>query len=748
MRADELTPGPPTDPAQPPKPHALDPAAPPRWVRRAGEWNLILLASAAATAVVALAAVALACFPAAIPALAAPGLLAALAGAAALAFAALLSSWLVANARIGVAHALEHLALAAERRARGEASVFADGDEGVGLDGAIGRLQSQAFWPQPLVVVPIAALAAYALVRLWPQGAPGPGALALGLGALVLAFPVLVLERRLAAAESLPDADADPELPDARGLAAILRLLLATLVVAGLAGLAATPFPAAATWAFRSLAALQLAVAAELAARGLFTLFLPAPAPGRARGCADSLVASLLVSGVHPLASLRTGLKERFHIDFGQSWALRFAAAAAGPVAVGILVLGWLLTAVTILPFGEHSQRGVLERFGAPVAVLEPGIHVHLPWPFAAVRRIEDGQVHELSLADETPDAADPTLSRAAGGLAGGTRVTLDGGGLGTVTAVTVVTPGPNPVRTPATILGATATTLTILTPPHAAGPVDLVLAGPDQPERTLPGAYTYLDTSDATPASYDRLWEKSHSSESFHLVPSPGADHQANSFQLLNGDLRVFWRVGTGQDQAIAAAYHLADPETIVASSVRRLVVAMLASRTVPQMVGADRQRFAADLRDALQADLDQRASGLEITAVAVDAIHPPTGAAAAYHGVQAAEIIANTDISAATSAALRDKGKADSRAQELRDDGAATAADLVAKANADANRFAADLAAYQHARDALRLERWLDVLGRALHNADLTIIDHRLPAGTPALLDLRPSTSAQRRE
>jgi hypothetical protein len=40
------------------------------------------------------------------------------------------------------------------------------------------------------------------------------------------------------------------------------------------------------------------------------------------------------------------------------------------------------------------------------------------------------------------------------------------------------------------------------------------------------------------------------------------------------------------------------------------------------------------------------------------------------------------------------------------------------------------------------MRLERWLTVLGRTLHNtSELTIIDHRLTTKTPALLDLRSS-------
>ena len=52
--------------------------------------------------------------------------------------------------------------------------------------------------------------------------------------------------------------------------------------------------------------------------------------------------------------------------------------------------------------------------------------------------------------------------------------------------------------------------------------------------------------------------------------------------------------------------------------------------------------------LRAAAQADLDAAQSGIEIVAMVVEAIHPPAGAAEAYHAVQAAEINANARVAA----------------------------------------------------------------------------------------------------
>lgn len=63
------------------------------------------------------------------------------------------------------------------------------------------------------------------------------------------------------------------------------------------------------------------------------------------------------------------------------------------PVICGMALLGWLLSGLTQVPL---HQWGIYERFGRPLVVLAPGLHVGLPWPFGRVRAVEYGAVHEL----------------------------------------------------------------------------------------------------------------------------------------------------------------------------------------------------------------------------------------------------------------------------------------------------------------------------------------------------------------
>jgi hypothetical protein len=68
-------------------------------------------------------------------------------------------------------------------------------------------------------------------------------------------------------------------------------------------------------------------------------------------------------------------------------------------VLAGLLVVGWCLTGVTLVPL---DGRAVYELFGTPVAVMGPGLHAGLPWPFGHVRRLDFGAVHEVALAGPT----------------------------------------------------------------------------------------------------------------------------------------------------------------------------------------------------------------------------------------------------------------------------------------------------------------------------------------------------------
>ncbi len=265
-----------------------------------------------------------------------------------------------------------------------------------------------AGWPQSIVIFAGIALSAWLIFRFGPLQERVAALAGPGMAGLILlpAFLLIVCERLVA--DLAPD-----RLPEATWLTALLRLpiaiLLALSVLAMLPGFGITVAPEIQ----RLLAIPILAINVELAVRAIGPWFLPPPAPERARAVVSSLLASLLQPGALRGAGIARRLRDQFGIDVSRSWAMVYARKAALPILGCLLLCAWGLTGIVRIGLGE---RGSYERFGAPVAVLHPGLHVGLPWPFGAVRRIEFGAVHAISIGADPAAGGAPTDTSSADG--------------------------------------------------------------------------------------------------------------------------------------------------------------------------------------------------------------------------------------------------------------------------------------------------------------------------------------------
>jgi regulator of protease activity HflC (stomatin/prohibitin superfamily) len=510
-----------------------------------------------------------------------------------------------------------------------------------------GEVRQQS-WPQPALAIGVGLLVGAIVLGAWHTQAATASEmlLAIGGGMLILAFPVLVLERSCAAIS-------DVVLAEAPGLAALLRAVLLVQIVLGLALMLQGGGFTVAALLVPACAVLVLVVATEFVLRGVAALFLPAPAPTAARPSASSMVAAWIRLRPPRLASMNQAIAKQWGIDLSRSWALGFAGRALVPIGLLLALLAWGLTGLVALPL---DQRAVYERFGRPVAVLEPGLHLVLPWPLGVSRRIERGVLHELTLAGSVADS---------------------------------------------------------------------------EPGLAPPGA------EDPPPQAADRLWNRPHPGETTYLIASPTASGQG--FQRVDVDLRLITRIGLSDAAALQAAYGVADPDALVRATAGRLLARYFASRTLAGVLGEDRQTFTDAIRSAMQQDLDSLATGVEVVAVVVEAIHPPPAAADAWHNVESAEIKARVAIADENGAAAKTASAARSTGDLATFDATATAAEIVAKSTADRTLFTADRTAFAAEPDAFRLERWLAHLRVSLPRAQLLILDHRLAGAEAPTLDLR---------
>jgi regulator of protease activity HflC (stomatin/prohibitin superfamily) len=511
------------------------------------------------------------------------------------------------------------------------------------------RLLRLSGWPQTVMAFPQLLAAMALVIWLWPVNGIIPWGFGIGVTCLVMAFPVLVFERRLSAAASAKGSD----LPESGSLSRFMRVTLWGLMLIGAGEIARSLGGSFVIWAMWIYAGLVVVIATEALLRVLIAPFLPAADIEESRGLCDSVVAGLVLPRLGAGQSTIAGLKERFGIDLSQSWALGFVRRVSGPLILALLFFSWLLTGVTMVSLHE---RGVYERGGQPVAVLNSGMHVHLPWPFGIVRRMDAGRVYQVTLAD-------------------------------------------NKLETQARI------------------------------------AADAINT-----AAFDRIWNKDHTADAVYVVPGTArGENDIRAPQVLGSDVRIYYRIGQRDEDAIRALYSLADPEFTIRALARRELMRVFSSRTLISAIGENRASLATEVKTAVQQALNQEQSGLEITAVTVDSIHPPANAAADYHGVQESEIISDTEVIEQQGDSAKELSEKQTEAIVAERNAQLLAVQKVSEAKIEQFKFMAEAQAWTVSGEVQALERWLQVLGKSLSRSELFIIDHRLNLVDGPVLDLR---------
>jgi regulator of protease activity HflC (stomatin/prohibitin superfamily) len=242
-------------------------------------------------------------------------------------------------------------------------------------------------------------------------------------------------------------------------------------------------------------------------------------------------------------------------------------------------------------------------------------------------------------------------------------------------------------------------------------------------------------------PITANRLWDASHVNDKSQVIASSRGEQQ--SFQIVNMDVRFVYRIGLTDQAALAATYNSADVPTLIRSTASRILVHDFASRTLDGLLGADRVGLGEEIGRAVQADLQKLDSGVEILATVVEAIHPPAGAANAYHSVQAAQIGAQALISRERGAAAQASNQAQLQASLARDQASANARETQAAAQAADLKFTAEQKAYASAGQAFVLEQYFSQLSQGLSKTKLLVLDHRLGGSSNApTIDLRTFT------
>lgn len=121
----------------------------------------------------------------------------------------------------------------------------------------------------------------------------------------------------------------------------------------------------------------------------------------------DIGVLSVLGSRANVLGSVLDASERKLGIDLRSTWALAVLRRSLEPLLLGLVLIGWLSTSLTVVGIEE---QGLVERFGVPVggAPLLAGLHVHWPWPVDKVFRIPVRRVQVLEVGHEGEEKPGP----------------------------------------------------------------------------------------------------------------------------------------------------------------------------------------------------------------------------------------------------------------------------------------------------------------------------------------------------
>jgi regulator of protease activity HflC (stomatin/prohibitin superfamily) len=137
---------------------------------------------------------------------------------------------------------------------------------------------------------------------------------------------------------------------------------------------------------------------ALLGLESLLLVVLEAYRPRRAgvvvRPPFDSRLLGLVSAPADIARSIARAVDYQFGFGISQTWFYRFLERWILPLIGFSVASFWILSALTIV---HPHQAGLLRRLGKlQQEALQPGLHLHLPWPIDAVMLIDAGRLHTL----------------------------------------------------------------------------------------------------------------------------------------------------------------------------------------------------------------------------------------------------------------------------------------------------------------------------------------------------------------
>lgn len=222
---------------------------------------------------------------------------------------------------------------------------------------------------------------------------------------------------------------------------------------------------------------------------------------------------------------------------------------------------------------------------------------------------------------------------------------------------------------------------------------------------------------------------EKATTAEKLTTIGS-GSGSRANSGLMLSGDqniVDVTFSVAYQVSSPKEYLFDVADPDEMLRSVAESAMREVVGRRQAQDVFRDDRQGIEDDVRQTVQATMDQYGAGLNVNAISIEDASPPREVADAFDEVQRAEQDEDRFREEANQYANQKLGQARGEAAQVREDAAAYANRIVQEATGEAQRFVSVFDEYKKAPEVTRKRMFLETMEKVLGDSNKVIIDQK---------------------
>jgi HflK protein len=176
----------------------------------------------------------------------------------------------------------------------------------------------------------------------------------------------------------------------------------------------------------------------------------------------------------------------------------------------------------------------------------------------------------------------------------------------------------------------------------------------------------------------------------------------------LINLQSAVQYRV----KDALAFAYNIAEPDTLVQSTIISALRGVVATHAIDAIYTSAREEIERSTRQAAQAMLDRYQAGIDILTLRLLYVHPPEAVHDAFRDVASAQEDKLRTINLANVFAVEKINEAKGEAAAMTEGALAYKEQRIKAARADATAFALRLEAYKHAPELTKFRLQIETL------------------------------------